>query len=221
MPPDAANRWLTTRDDDRAETYDAAWDDLAATGADVHGEAAFVQALGPSRVLDAGCGTGRVAIELGRRGIHAVGVDLDATMLDVARRKAPDGEWVEGDLATVALGRRFDVVVAAGNVLIFVAPGTEGAVVANLARHLEPAGLLVAGFQLRDDGLDLTQYDAHCAAAGLALVERFATWERAPYAGGDYAVSVSRRTDARGGSAVADDGRRAYPATSADTPGGA
>lgn len=197
MRRDAANRWLTTRDDARAETYDTAWDELAATGADVHGEAAFVEALGPRTVLDAGCGTGRVAIELGRRGISAVGVDLDPTMLDVARRKAPAGEWIEGDLASVALGRRFDVVVAAGNVLIFVAPGTEGAVVANLARHLEPAGLLVAGFQLRDDGLSLSEYDAHCAAAGVVLVDRFATWQRAPYAGGDYAVSVSRLEGAR------------------------
>lgn len=189
---DAGNRWLTTRDDARAETYDAAWDELAATGADVHGEVAFIEALRPGSVLDAGCGTGRVAIELDRRGITAVGVDLDATMLDVARRKAPAAEWIEGDLATVELGQRFDVVVAAGNVLIFVAPGAEGAVVANLARHLDPAGFLVCGFQLRDDGLTLAQYDAHCSAAGLVLVQRFATWDRAPYEGGDYAVSVSR-----------------------------
>jgi len=201
-PPD--NRWLTTRDDARAETYDAAWDELAAKGADVHGEASLVERLRPSRALDAGCGTGRVAIELARRGIETVGVDLDAAMLDVARHKAPELCWIEADLATVELHQRFDVVVAAGNVMIFLSPGTEETVVANLARHLEPGGFLVAGFQLRDDGLSLSEYDAHCTAAGLILTERFATWDGDPYAGGDYAVSVS-----------------AVPDTSADTPGGA
>lgn len=201
----AGNRWLTTRGQERAETYDAAWVELAATGADVHGEANFVEALRPRTVLDAGCGTGRVAIELSRRGVAAVGVDLDQTMLDVARRKAPDAEWIEGDLASIDLGRSFELVVAAGNVFIFLAPGTERAVVANLARHLQPGGLLVAGFQLRDGGLTLAQYDAHCAAAGLTLVERFATWERAPYDGGDYAVSVCRRPGAAGGDTATDD----------------
>lgn len=201
-PP--GNRWLTTRDESRAETYDASWDELAATGADVHGEASFVERLRPGRVLDAGCGTGRVAIELARRGVEAVGVDLDAAMLDVARSKAPDLRWIHDDLATVELGRRFDVVVAAGNVMIFLAPGSEQAVVANLARHLEPGGSLVAGFQLREAGLTLSEYDAHCASAGLVLTERFATWDGDPYSGGDYAVSVS-----------------AVPDTSADTPGGA
>lgn len=198
------NRWLTTRDDARAETYDAAWDDLAEEGADVHGEASLVERLGPRSVLDAGCGTGRVAIELARRGIETVGVDLDAAMLDVARRKAPRLCWIHDDLATVELGQLFDVVVAAGNVMIFLAPGSEHAVVANLARHLVPGGFLVAGFQLRDEGLTLAEYDAHCTAAGLILTERFATWDGDPYGGGDYAVSVSTA-----------------PETSADTPGGA
>jgi len=188
-----ANRWLATRAESRGETYDNAFDELAASGADVHGEAAFVEALRPRSVLDAGCGTGRVAVELVRRGIEAVGVDLDPAMLAVARRKAPDLQWVEADLETVDLGRRFDVVVAAGNVFIFLTPGREAAVTANLARHLEPGGLLVAGFQLDEDGLTLADYDAFCAAAGLDLLARFATWDREPYEGGDYAVSVSGR----------------------------
>ena len=90
------------------------------------------------------------------------------------------------------LGRRFDVVVMAGNVMIFLEPGTEAAVVANLARHLEPGGALVAGFSLEPGRLDLATYDAHAASAGLELAERWATWDRQPFAGGDYAVSVHR-----------------------------
>ena len=63
-------------------------------------------------------------------------------MLEAARAKAPDLTWVQGDLADPALefGRAFDVVAMAGNVLIFVAPGTEGQVLANAARWLVPGG---------------------------------------------------------------------------------
>ncbi len=165
---------------------------MAAEGGNVHGEADFVEGLGPGSVLDAGCGTGRVAIELARRGVDVVGVDLDPAMLAGARDKAPDLMWVESDLAKTDVGRFFDVVVLAGNVMIFLTPGTEGAVVAAMARHLRPGGALVAGFQLQPGRLDLGTYDGHCRAAGLDLVERWATWDRRPFVGGDYAVSVHR-----------------------------
>lgn len=189
------NRWLRSGERPPATEYDRRFAEKAASGDDVHGEASFVESLGPRRVLDAGCGTGRVAIELARRGVEVVGVDLDAEMLALARGKAPDLDWRLGDLAEVDLGDRapFDVVVAAGNVMIFLDAGTEDAVVANLARHLAPGGALVAGFQLgRHYGL--ADYDASCGAAGLVLAERWATWDRLPWAeGGEYAVSVHRR----------------------------
>jgi hypothetical protein len=54
---------------------------------------------------------------------------------------------------------------------------------------------LVAGFSVQPGRLDVPPYDAHAAAAGLALVERWATWDRAPFEGGDYAVSVHRRAE--------------------------
>ena len=199
-----ASRWTST-DAPRGDAYDARWQQLAASGADVHGEAALVERLvrdhlGPGRhvILDAGCGTGRVAIELAARGFAVIGVDLDAGMLRVARRKAPELAWESGDLATLDLGRTVDAIVLAGNVMIFVAPGTEGAVLERLAAHLEAAsagggGLLIAGFQVRADRLALDDYDRLAADAGLVLVDRYATWDRAPYTGGDYAVSVHRR----------------------------
>lgn len=194
--PEQSNPWLTTRRLSGDE-YDARYEADAAAGKDVHGEANFVCAYAPASVLDAGCGTGRVGRELARRGIDVVGVDLDAEMLDTARRKAPDVCWVEDDLAAMDLARAFDVAVAAGNVMIFLTPGSHARVLANVARHLAPGGLLIAGFQLRREGLaalGVEQYDALCAAAGLTLAERYATWDRDPWrAGGDYAVSVHRR----------------------------
>ena len=151
-------------------------------------------------MLDAGCGTGRVAIELARRGHDVVGVDLDPAMLDLARDKAPDLAWIRGDLSDVVVSgdagerRQFDAAVAAGNVMIFLERGTEAAVVANLAAHLRPGGVLVAGFQLSDGYMQLHVYDALAERNGLELESRYSTWEGAPFEGGDYAVSIHRRT---------------------------
>jgi SAM-dependent methyltransferase len=178
------------------DAYQARFDALAERGVDVHGEAAFVCSLepAPASVLDAGCGTGRVACELTRRGVAVVGVDVDSSMLAVARRSGANIEWVEHDLVTLALGRTFDVVLMAGNVPLFTAPGTQAALVAGAATHVGVDGGLVAGFQL-GRGFELGDYDASCAAAGLTLVERYASWDREPFvAGGDYAVSVHRRS---------------------------
>ncbi len=149
-------------------------------------------------MLDAGCGTGRVAIELARRGHHVVGVDSDPAMLDLARNKAPQLSWIQGDLASTVISgdagehRLFDAAVAAGNVMIFLERGTEAAVMANIAAHLRPGGVLVAGFQLSDGYLALHVYDALAERNGLELDARYSTWEGAPFDGGDYAVSVHR-----------------------------
>ena len=177
------------------DDYQARFDSLASRGVDVHGEVAFLLGLDPvpRSVLDAGCGTGRVAIELARRGVVVAGVDVDPSMLATARKNAPAIDWLEHDLATLDLGRTFDVVVMAGNVPLFTAPGTHAAIVGGCARHVATGGALVAGFQL-GRGYELDAYDDHCTAAGLTLAERFATWDREPFeAGGDSAVSVHRR----------------------------
>ena len=169
--------------------YDTRFRALAESGMDVHGEAVLVASLVPpgSRILDAGCGTGRVAIELARRGYGVTGVDVEPSMLAVAREAAPDLDWRLGDLATLDLGEAYDLAVLAGNVMVFVEPGTEGAVLRNVAAH---APLVVAGFQLK---LPLDRFDALATEAGLALRDRWATWDRDPYDGGDYAVSVMIR----------------------------
>ena len=173
------------------DDYQARFDRLAASGAEVHGEADFVEALAPSSVLDAGCGTGRVGIELSRRGIEVVGVDVDPSMLATARRRAPALTWVEADLTTFDLGRTFALVLLAGNVPLFTPPGTQRALVARCAAHVARAGHLVAGFSL-DRGYHIEDWDRACAAAGLDLVARYATWSRDPFADDDYAVSVHR-----------------------------
>ena len=82
----------------------------------------------------------------------------------------------------------------AGNVMIFLTPGTERDVVANMALHLRSGGVLIAGFQLQPGRLTLAEYDACALDAGLALAERWSTWDREAWVeGGDYAVSVHRK----------------------------
>jgi SAM-dependent methyltransferase len=188
----------------RGRAYDERWQVLAAAGESIHGEADLVASLWaerggehPPSILDAGCGTGRVAIELRARGFDVVGVDLDPAMLAAARQKAPDATWIDGDVADVTIGdgvdrpRLFDLVVLAGNVMIFVAPGTEDRVVANLARHLRPGGLVVAGFQLHPGRSSLAIYDSACDRAELVLLERWYTWDRQVFEpDATYAVSL-------------------------------
>ncbi len=172
------------------DSYQRRFDELAAKGNDVHGEATFVLRFTPRTVLDAGCGTGRVAIELARHGVTVTGVDRDASMLATARARAPELEWLERDLAAFDLARTFDVVVMAGNVPLFTPAGTHAALLAGCARHVNRGGVLVSGFQT-DRGYALDEFDEHARAAGLDLAARYATWDGDPFDGdAGYAVSV-------------------------------
>jgi SAM-dependent methyltransferase len=194
---DVSERWAAWRRRVDLDEYDRQWERMREAGEATHGEADFVVTLEPppASVLDAGCGTGRLAIELHRRGVDVVGVDLDRDMLDHAVRNAPALTWVHGDLATVDLGRTFDAVVMIGNVMVFCRPEDRARIVANLARHVAPDGVLVAGNNVERvaGGFDPDELDQQAAASGLAAERRFATWDRLPDDGGSYVVTVHRR----------------------------
>lgn len=195
------SRWWEIGGAAHGGVYDDRWRRMEARGEWVHGEADLVSWFEPASVLDAGCGTGRVAIELDHRGVDVVGVDLDTRMLEEARSKAPNVQWILGDITDVEItapgaaeGRReFDLIVLAGNVMVFVEVGTEAAIVANMARHLSPGGRLVSGFRLGLSPLTFDDYDRFAEDAGLTLEYRWTTWDREPFDGGSYAVTVHRR----------------------------
>lgn len=205
MDESETSRWARLTGVPRGEEYAERFAALARSGVDVHGEATFCTGLVPpgARVLDAGCGTGRVAIRLHELGYSCVGTDVDDSMLAVARTQAPEIPWHHADLSSLTaddLGGSsgFDLVVLAGNVVPLLGEGTLGTTMRCLADLLADGGLLVAGFGLDDAHLPhgcpvttLEEYDAACGAAGLELRERYSGWDRQPYSDGSYAVSVS------------------------------
>jgi SAM-dependent methyltransferase len=193
-------RWVTDTSTDHSRWYIERFRQMAAEGTDLGGEARLVDAMvAPgSRILDAGCGTGRVAAILHGRGHTVVGVDADADLIAAAAEDHPGPTWVvadlsELDLPTQGVAEPFGAAVVAGNVLAFVAPGTEPAVLRRIAGHLVPDGFALVGFAT-DRGYPLASFDADLAAAGFDLEHRFATWDLRPwYDDAPFAVSVLRR----------------------------
>ena len=207
LPPEPRTWWSEVSGGPGAATaYQQRFDDLAARGMDIHGEAAFVEHLvpAPARVLDAGCGTGRVATQLTTLGYRCVGVDADADMIEVAEQRDPTTVWVRQDLSLLQLrSQAFDLAVLAGNVVPLLAPGTLTAAVARVTAHLKPGGLVVAGFGLDATHLptgcpvtSLADYDRAAEVAGLSPIARYSTWDRTSWhPDSGYVVRVHRLVD--------------------------
>lgn len=179
-------RWVTDNEPTHSQWYVDHFRRLASEGADLEGEARFMDALLPrrARVLDGGCGQGRTGGALHRRGHTVVGVDADPVLIEAARVDNPGPMWIVGDLATMNLAASdesepFDAAVLAGNVISFVTPGTEAQVLRNVARHVRDGGLIVTGFHLSMCDIDI--HDAAVTEAGLAIRNRFATWDLKPW----------------------------------------
>ena len=193
-------RWVSEHGAGHAQWYIERFRRMAAEGVDLDGEARLLDAMlaRGSRVLDAGCGPGRVGAGLAARGHVVVGVDADGELIEAAKADHRGPTWLVADLAELDLaaqGERapFDAAMIAGNVMPFLAPGTEGLVLARIAAHLRDDGLILVGFGL-DRGYSLADFDTHSAAAGLLLEHRFATWDLRPWQDdAPFAVTVLRR----------------------------
>lgn len=168
-------------------------------GADLAGEARLIDAMVPrgARILDAGCGPGRLGGYLARVGHSVVGVDVDPVLIEAAEHDHPGPRWLVGDLAQLDLPARgiaepFDVVVSAGNVMTFLAPSTRVQVLSRLKAHLDPNGRAVIGFGAGRD-YEFTDFLADTAKAAFETDLLVSTWDLRPFnEDSDFLVAILR-----------------------------
>lgn len=183
------SKWVqkTEEDPNHSNWYVERFRKMAAAGDDLAGEARFIDAMAPrcARILDAGCGPGRVGSFLAGLGHEVVGVDVDPVLIAAAEQDHPGPRWLVGDLAELDLpsggiAEGFDLVVCAGNVMTFLAPSTRREVLARLGRHLRQDGGIVVGFG-SGRGYAFEDFFADVADVRLVGELRLESWDLRPF----------------------------------------
>lgn len=187
------SRW--ERGGDKNIGYGRRFAELVASGADVDGEARLADTLvsREATILDAGSGMGRVAAYLHAQGHRVVAAEPDPRLVEQSRRTYPDVDVLRSDilgltdqvLAGAGAPTGFDLVVCVGNVITFVAEGTEVAVLTRLRELLAPAGRILVGFHLQEGPATARkvtpeQFAAEAAEAGLVVDHRFGGYDLSP-----------------------------------------
>lgn len=187
---------ITTNNPDHSENYARRWQTMVEQGHDIHGEARLIDALSPrtARILDAGCGTGRLGGYLADRGHDVLGTDIDPLLIEHARKDHPGARWEVGDLSADKLpAEDIDIVVSAGNVMGFLSPDGREPALANIAGVLATKGRFVVGFGAgRGWGFD--DFIATAEKVGLELENVFESWDLHPFTEkSDFLVAIFRK----------------------------
>jgi SAM-dependent methyltransferase len=136
----------------------------------------FAVTLHASVIVDIGCGTGRLAAELARRGHQVIGVDPSPAMLDVARHRRGGDQvrWIEGDASDIDIADA-DLVIMTGHVAqVIVEDGDWVTTLDGAHRSLRPGGHLI--FESRDPRVQLW-----AGGKAYSLPRRFEGPEVAPF----------------------------------------
>jgi trans-aconitate methyltransferase len=136
-------------------------------------------------ILDIGCGTGEpIARYLTERDFSVTGVDSSPSMIQMCRDRFPDHEWIVGDIRTLAIGRRFDGVLAWDS-FFHLSPDAQRVMFPRFAAHAAPGAALMfnaghsegeaigsyQGEPLYHASLDPEEYQRLLAANGLEVLD--------------------------------------------------
>ena len=188
---------ITKANPDHSDWYVERFRAMAAAGDDLAGEARLVDAMAPRgcRILDAGCGPGRVGAFLDDLGHDVVGVDVDPILIAAAEQDHPGPRWIVADLAELDLTsdgirERFEIIVSTGNVMTFLAPSTRRDVLASLREHLAEGGRIVIGFGA-ERGYEFAEFFADVSEVGLVQELNLASWDLRPFTDdSDFLVAI-------------------------------
>jgi trans-aconitate methyltransferase len=146
----------------------------------------FIGLLAPAAaVLDLGCGGGEpVASSMVAHGLQVTGVDSSPTLISLCRSRMPNQQWVNADMRSVSLGKRFDGVLAWDS-FFHLKPGDQRAMFAIFAAHAMSGAILMfnagpahgesigsyRGDPLYHASLDAAEYADLLDEAGFKLIE--------------------------------------------------
>ncbi len=142
--PAAADVHLTD-----ADIYDGIYERDETTAQEAEFVLARLAGLAHPSVLDLCAGTGSLARALADRNVQVTGIDSSAALLEVARRKVPEGRFSQADIRSFTLDEHFDAIVCVNGALHHIEePQDIVRVLRRAKEHLSPGGTLI--IELRD-----------------------------------------------------------------------
>ncbi|SEM18225.1 class I SAM-dependent methyltransferase [Streptacidiphilus jiangxiensis] len=149
-------------------------------------------------MLDAGAGMGRVAAALVQREHDVVAIEPDGALVEQARETYPGLPIEERNILDLSPDDGpFDLVVCVGNVIVYLAEGTERTALAAMRDVLGERGRILVGFHLQDPPpharvYTAAEFEADVASVGLRVDLRAGSYELHP-ANDTYGVWILSR----------------------------